>query len=407
MHLGCVSVLALSKFAVAKAKPLAVAAISAACFACSSSDVANGTGSNAGESEIASNEVYVFAKDNAGKAYARAGARLWSLQHDSLALEWNGSTDEQGRIAVDTNALKNRFLEVSAGDSLSALKWIGHIAEKVNVTLDSSLKLSGHISKSGKVLKNTNIKLLDRDVKTDASGNFEFENVPVGVYYAFVETATGVHSFQVEAGVFNTLEIVEEDFILVENFENWSRRRTILGQTFGEGWWFLSTDSAQGGKSRSNAGVWDDEILTKDGAYSGSSFHVILDMDETFDTRYISSGFTLGNDFFYVNDTVPSFYDLSAMKAITFYAKGNNSIYLQLTCMDENGDQAFYSVPVELTDEWQKFTVTPAEFEARNAGATFDHVNSINFVATEDVEFYLDNIGIVGISATDWPNLGR
>lgn len=407
MRLECVNVLAQSKKSLVNMKLFALAASSILCAACSSSDVANGTGSNAGESEIASNEVYVFAQDNSGKAFARAGARLWSLQRDSLALEWNGRTDEKGRIAVDTNTLKNRFLEVSAGDSLSVLKWIGHIDEKVNVTLDSSLKLSGRILKSGKSLKNANIKLLDRDVKTDASGNFEFEKVPAGVYYAFVETASGVHSFQVEAGVFNSLEIVEDDFILVENFENWSRRRTILGQTFGEGWWFLSTDSAQGGKSRASAGVWDDEILTKDGAYSGSSFHAVLDLDETFDTRYISSGFTLGNDFFYVNDTVPSFYDLSSMKAITFYAKGNNSIYLQLTCMDEDGDQVFYSVPVELTDEWQKFTVTPEEFEKRNAGATFDHVNSINFVATEDVEFYLDNIGIVGISATDWPNLGR
>lgn len=370
-------------------------------IACSDNSVANGTGSNAGETELA----IITVKNDGAPVTARV--RLWNIEKDSLSLALEGVAGKNGEFEVARKELEKRIVQVQ-GDSLAGMLYLASAQDQVEIKMAKTVNAVGRVSENGKPVANAEVRVFEKSVKTDEEGNFIVENVPQGALFAYVN-ANGKNSvFVIDAGDSpSAIELTEEPFILVENFDDWSGRRTLLGKMFGQGWWFISTDSLAGGNSRALNNLWQEGItVSGENAFAGSSFHEKFDIDEEFEYPYASAGFALGDD--YYEEDLPSFYDLRGMFGISFIAKGSGSVFVQLTCKNSNGEQVYYdSKKVKLADEWAQITIAVSEFDSEDEAFTLQHVNSINFVTTEDSEIYLDNIRIDGISVADWPMLGH
>lgn len=376
---------------------------------CSSDPVANGTGSNAGETELAG---VITVTNSSGHPLARAAARVWVLHKDTIQLAFEDTLNESGTLefkstirAEDKSSIQ--LIETHSGDSLSVMRWVD-LGKKPSQTLAAvaSASLKGTITHNGEAVKGATIRILDKSTETDASGNFTFEGLPSGVHYAFVEGNFGKFSYQMETDLeeyatTNNIDIAESVFTVVEDFENWKSRQTLLGKSFGQGWWFICTDSLQGGGSHVQDGISSPNILvTGDSAKDGSSLHLIFDLDEETPGHYGVAGFTIGDDF--DEDEMFSFYDLRSAIAISFDAKGSGELFLQITKRSDEGKREYHKTwPVTLTDEWQHFTFTAEDFDTELAA-----VNSLNFMVESDAEIYLDNVRFDGISPSMWPSLG-
>ncbi|MCF0215272.1 MAG: carboxypeptidase regulatory-like domain-containing protein [Fibrobacteraceae bacterium] len=378
---------------------------------CSESKTANGTGSNAGETELATIQV---AYDN--KPLSGGVARLWIMTNDSLELEKQDSIGADGSVAIDTKDSSVHMLEASKlvdGENVSVMQWLDYKkALPESVVASKTEELKGRIISDGKGVANADIRILDVTVTTDDDGYFTFKGLPSGVHYGFVRTSDSTKSFQLQTGAevkANTADISDVNFTLVENFEKWNRRQTILGKTFGNGSWFICTDQLEGGNSTSSGDLGTKSIIVSDSsAYDGNSFHVSFKIDEEFEGAYGTAGFNLGDD--YNNHSSFALFDLSVIDAFTFYAKGEGTIYLQLTVFGDLQNKRFLSVPIELTESWTKYSVTADDFRNNNEDfleKDLHAVNSVNFVAARgEVDLYLDNIRFEGISPAVWPNLG-
>lgn len=380
------------------------AMIVAGCSDSASNDIANGTGSNAGETELA---TIAFVKAD-GTPLARAIARTWSMSEKSMDLVSVDTLDEKGLVPIDTSLSGLHLVEARSGDTLSAMSWINFddSTSQTSLVASASTSLKGNITQNGNSIKGATVKILDKTATTDGNGNFEISGIPEGQHFAFVEDVHGTRAFQVQAmadstvDADNVIDLDSEPFILVEDFEQWETRRSLLGRTFGEGWWFVLTDSTLGGGSRFLNEPGQENLFVKD-SDKGHAMHLVYDLDEETDGRFGVAGFALGDDF--ENHKSFAFFDLSEASAISFDAKGSGELFLQLTLRDSTGEKKFVkSEPIELTDGWERYTITTEELDT-----DLTAVNSINFVVENDAEFYLDDIKIEGISPGMWPELGK
>ena len=380
------------------------ATIIAGCSDNASNDIANGTGSNAGETELA---AIAFTKAD-GTPLTRAIARTWRMTEKSMDLVSVDTLDENGKTELDKNLSGLHLVEARSGDSLSAMNWInfGDSTSQTTLVASASTSLKGSITQNGNFVKGSTVKILDKAAITDNNGNFEISGIPEGQHFAFVEDDQGTHVFQVQAKAdsieetTNVIDLGATPFILVDNFEQWETHRSLLGQTFGEGWWFVLTDSTLGGGSRLLNEPGLGNLFEKD-QDKGYVMHLAYDLDEETDGRFGVAGFALGDDF--DNHKNFAFFDLSGATAFSFDAKGNGELFLQLTLRDSTGEKVFVmSAPIELGDDWEHYTITTEELDT-----DLTAINSINFVVENDAEFYLDDIKIEGISPGMWPELGK
>lgn len=361
-----------------------------------SENQANGTGSEAGETELA---LVTFLKsDGTPLAYNRY--QVWEMGVDGLMLEESGTLNEKGEVELQRDLKKFRLIETRSGDSISAMQWIKPGSNSISITAKKSISLKGNIFRNGKALENVLVQVLDKKTVTDSKGYFEFKELPKGIHYVRIEDQEESRVLQMntehEAGVsLNKIDLEENEFISIENFEDWEHAQTLLGKSFGGGWWYICTDSLLGGNSK----FIQEEVVESDSSDGGKSLHVIFDLDEETENHYGVAGFSIGDDF--DENGNYSFFDLREASAISFRAKGTGEIYLQILKRSELGERDYLnSNPIVLTEEWANYSIS-----AEDMGIEFTDINSINFMVENDAEFYLDDIKIEGISVAVWPSL--
>jgi hypothetical protein len=355
---------------------------------CSNNDVANGTGSNAGETELAS---ISFVTEN-GEPLSRAVARTWNLNEQGMNVVHTDTLDTNGSMVLDPNLNGLLLVEARYGDSLSAMGWInfGLSKPKYPLVASASKSLRGTIQQKGTAVAGATVQILDKEAKTDDQGSFEIQGLPSGNHFVTVKTKKGQRVFQMETDTTSVNDLDTPPFILIDDFRDWDSKRTILGRTFGEGWWYICLDSASSEMRQSkNEGNEIGSVVID--SEKGPALHIVLDLDETHSGKFGLAGFTLGADW-RKNETF-AYYDISSMTAISFDAKGKGTLYLQVSS---------HAKPIELSENWETYSVTPEDLES-----DLTMVNGINFMMEEDGEFYLDNIKLEGIDPGTWPSLGR
>jgi hypothetical protein len=201
-------------------------------------------------------------------------------------------------------------------------------------------------------------------------------------------------------------------------FEDFNRKDSTnsLNPLLGGGWWFPFTDSMYGGMSRilpaSGLGLTE-AIDTTAGAYAGGSLHVNFQIDSLFWAPYA----LVGADICEQNDSSAfgrSWFDLRKMTAITFMAKGSGTVFIQFTSRYSAPPNTYtfpFEVPVVLTPEWKKYTISAAtipDAPIPNTSLTVPWstgaaaVNDINFLAKKNAELWLDDIVIEGMTPADF-----
>lgn len=376
---------------------LFVVALCTVFFACSAEKTSNGTGSNAGEAEMA-----ITFRTPSGLPLASSKVRVWNLDSDSLSLEDSLVTDKNGSVTFDSLLSGWKLVDANSGDTLSVMKLLnfGDSLPKVLVAgLPESLK--GKILKSGVPLAGAIVRVLDKSSVTGSDGSFEFAALPAGTHFVYIASASSVNSFQMQTSdSMNVADFSDTVYTLVENFENWNMH-TLLGKVWGGGWWFMGSDSILGGGSSVSPGFTDTaNTIISEGAYSGKSLFARLVVDSAFTGgKFALVGFTLGGDF---DEAVDNYrFDLSSLVAVSFMAKGSGIANLQMVRRDSTGAKEYHNVPFNLSSEWSKYRI-----ESANFNALMTDVNAFNFMADSTAEIYLDDIRLEGIAPVDWINLG-
>lgn len=365
---------------------------------CSNNDVANGTGSNAGETELAS----ISFVTESGKPLSRAVARTWSLSEQGTEIVQTDTLDTNGSMIINPDLSGLLLVEARYGDSLSAMGWInfGLSKPKYPLVASASKSLRGTIQQRGTAVAGATVQILDKETKTDDQGAFEIQGLPSGNHFVTVKTERGQRVFQMETDSNSINDLDTPPFILIDDFKDWNSKRTILGRTFGEGWWYICLDSASSEMRQSKNDSSDIGSVVID-SEKGHALHLVFDLDETHNGKFGLAGFSLGADF--EKREAFAFFDISSMTAISFDAKGEGILYLQVVSRSDDGNGKFtYSKPIELSEQWETYSIAPEDLES-----DLTMVNNINFVMEEDGEFYLDNIKLEGINPGTWPSLGR
>ena len=365
---------------------------------CSNNDVANGTGSNAGETELAS----ISFVTESGKPLSRAVARTWSLSEQGTEIVQTDTLDTNGSMIINPDLSGLLLVEARYGDSLSAMGWInfGLSKPKYPLVASASKSLRGTIQQRGTAVAGATVHILDKETKTDDQGAFEIQGLPSGNHFVTVKTERGQRVFQMETDSNSINDLDTPPFILIDDFKDWNSKRTILGRTFGEGWWYICLDSASSEMRQSKNDSSDIGSVVID-SEKGHALHLVFDLDETHNGKFGLAGFSLGADF--EKREAFAFFDISSMTAISFDAKGEGILYLQVVSRSDDGNGKFtYSKPIELSEQWETYSIAPEDLES-----DLTMVNNINFVMEEDGEFYLDNIKLEGINPGTWPSLGR
>ena len=366
-------------------------------FSCSSERASNGTGSNAGETELA-----IAFKTPSGSPLARADVHVWNVGADSLFVEDFLVADDDGNAAFDSSLSGWKLIVANSGDSLSVMRLVD-FGDTLPASLTAGLPetLKGKLFKNGSPLQGATVRVLDKISVTGADGSFEFAGLPSGTHFVFVPVTAGAESFQMQTSdSTNAAEISDTVYTLVENFENWNQH-TLLGKIWGGGWWFESSDSALGGGSSVSPDFRDTAaVIISDGAYSGKSLYAKFDVDSAFTNgRFALVGFTLGGDF--DEKTSAYLFDLSKLTAVSFMAKGSGVVNLQMVRRDSTGAKEYHNVPFNLSSEWSRYEIDAARF-----GTAMTDVNALNFMADSSAEIYLDDIRLEGIAPADWLVLG-
>jgi hypothetical protein len=367
----------------------------------------NGTGSNAGDADV----VAVYIIDPAGKPAVHAKIQMWNMS-DPTQKEYVAISKVQDNGVWSFKELPEGIwlIEASQGDSLLAMRMF-HIHDGDSFLLKDSLKLKPPTSIQGVVLyeglphQNAKIQVLDQTIIADQTGSFIIEGLAPGNYLATLNSERISEArFTLVTGVQDTIEITNLPYIVLENFEYWNYQNN-LGDWYNNGWWYYSLDDHLGGNSLLNPSLeqsWD-LSLTESDSKSGTSFHVSFEIDESFSDHYALVGFHLG---YRVSDAKMNmtWFDLSGMTAISFWAKGTGAISLQLIVPDDNNPTEISSTSqsIQLQNEWTLHRVLSSTFNNN-----LKKVNAINFMGSEDLELWIDDIKLEGISPVDWVDLSN
>lgn len=252
-------------------------------------------------------------------------------------------------------------------------------------------------------------------VSLDSNRSFVLPKVAPGYYPVLVQSSSGSIDISKSAGLFpgshvdlDTIKTVF-DSLMMDDFEDLNMV-TIPGQlTVGN--WYTSVDAINGGTSKITQ-----QIVPKNIYGGGWALRADIVLNYRIEGAWAISGFDIGN--------VKKSWDLSKMEAISFQAKGSGKIRVSLhsELVHAIDDWPHFGYVFALDTSWKSYRIPVDSLklsvgfnvsEAAAAGITWKDaaktVTRIEFEASsihhnllvENVTFWIDNIMIEGMSASD------
>jgi hypothetical protein len=230
-------------------------------------------------------------------------------------------------------------------------------------------------------------------------GSFSFDSLPRGEYALVAEQGTelllwgqGIISDTAQTALMDSLSPCDQDSVLMDDFEDNDDANRLHSLT-GAGWWYTYSDSLSSVTPFLHA---DGLILSEESWNGTQSYHAIYNVNTEGPGAYALCGFDIGVS--RLSDTTAT-YDLSSLDSITFWAKGEGNITMQVYSLrtlqaDSAGkwDDTF-----SLSSEWTRVVIRPDENWANIA----TYANTITFISEKYAEIWLDQIVFHGISAAD------
>ncbi len=308
--------------------------------------------------------------------------------------------DKQGRFKIPADAGSVYFIEALSNDSSGIVVLQGLEVEHGRNLNSGTLRLENAASIEGQVVSSVFIETLyiagtQYRALPDSAGGFAFPVLPPGParIFARVRDFLGavpapVPLFNLAAGDRRNVESItlEPKQVPLFNFdsEEEDRYNLMRGILFPQ----VQPDNSNTGKWVT-ALPWD---LREAGAYRGKSLYLGMDAGE-------KSYVWLGN----------GNYDLSAMDAIVFMAKGSGRITIEIsTGLVEDGEGPLFHT-ITLTPEWSEFRiraqdiVAPPGSVSGQKGYTWeqakDRVSRLRIIPTDgSAQLWIDEFRLEGLS---------
>lgn len=380
-----------------KFTPSGIVALSTALVlgACSDGKVAGGgpSGTEAGNA--------ITAQIFAANATPAAKAKVTLMKADDIDSEnsLEVSADNNGNVLFENIAEGNYTLEARFKDE--ALQQFVKITDN-NVKLGKSLlKKTASVLGEG-LAKNGTVKVrgLNHSAKV-VDGKFTLDSLPEGpLSLVYIPASNGdtVSSYlKVQAGekaIANSFAN-ENSAIVLDDFEDLnSQHRLAPAYTDNGGWWYITSDSTVTVTfADSISYVPLEQVTLPNGEKNGRMHFTATFPEERVGYPWVSFGVQIGDK--ELADSIFPTYDLTSVDSITFEASGSGFFVFQL--IDENLDESasvLGSFEIALSKETQTYSIPIANIVSKAEDLT--HINLMAFQFTENAEFILDNIRLVG-----------
>jgi hypothetical protein len=389
---------------------------------CGESRVAGGTGSETTAlgarivhpdgSPVPDAEVRLIDLDRWGRrVVADSGAAIDSVRTDSSGnFRFEGLEAGAYAIAVDN---REEGLYRAGISVLSA----GASQDLGNLSLRSLEEVSGTITSAGVRPAKVVLSGIGLAAMVDAAGKFSLPKVPPGSYELLVAVADSSGQTWQRAGKVdvrgdsNTAGLsfqVAPRRIRIEDFDD-ADPFSSLGPLQGGDRWFYHDDSAYGGLSsldpvaaESNLGV----AMTDSTAWSGKSLLAKLRIGTAGTTQFALVGVEIAP-----RHGLPSkrgWVDLRSMDSLVFMAKGSGRVRIQFTTRrmaQETRGTVQFEAAFDLPKTWTRFAIPSATIALpANSGVSgvswsdaAQEVGTINFLAKQDADLWLDDLEITGV----------
>lgn len=373
----------------------------------------NDTEAKGGVWDETENGVAVIVIDAQGKPVPNARVRIiptttWgqSILKGSTPVADSANTDAEGKALVRTNSWPSQ-LEVESD--------VGMIRETISAP-DSSRRVTPKAKAilTGTILSTTNtrpewvhIAGSSYQAKVQSDGSFQFDALPPSDYLLVstdgseIRVITSTTMKEGAAQSLNNLTVENTDSVLIEDFEDEISANRFHEFT-GAGWWYLSVDSLS---VITPATIAEATVSNAESFQQSRSLHIQFTLNSAVPGKFALCGFDLGES--RLTNPNASDYDLSQVDSISFWAKGSGFIQLQIGGLPPVDPQSFaqmnYSFLLDTT--WTHIVVRPEQFAPHSGTWTWEQIapyfNSMNWMANENAELWLDHIQFHGISAPE------
>jgi hypothetical protein len=339
-----------------------------------------------------------------------AGARAYLRPADYIAGEsvdsaYNLTTSADGSLRFDSLPAGNWILEVSNyGDALLHNLLISALDSVVDLgmdTLRSQARVRGSIPTP--FASGTRVVVLGtgHSAKPDSLGFFTLDSLPAGslviraVQNAAVTSFTGYANLSPATTTQISPLAPEDDYLLLEDFEDKDSRHRFSALT-GQGWWFLSNDSSVTILPAHPTFPIPTEY---DSPARGTVIHFSVSAPPLASNPWADCGVQLG-----VKDAT---YDLSSVDSLVFWARGVGAVIVTLHIADSDSLGLTPQYDLVLSAEWSRISIPMDSItvpQATDPRALKRKLTSISWVFTQNAEFYLDDVMLVGADRESiWP----
>lgn len=371
----------------------------ACCFRCTL-DIAGGTGSEAGEA--IGHAVYTSGQPviNGRIIVYQQSDTVFSFPTPVDTL----STNSQGYFSFKQDP-GSYAIEIRSDVFAAFQKGILIIAKQKDsigvITLDSAVTISGAVRSAGELPVSMWAIGTPYSAAVAGTGAFTFQSIPQGNYTLVAKYFDGSYyhyslglSVTISTDLGGKLDTITTDLneIVLDNFDDGDKYcnfREILGGSN----WHCNTD----GQSQifPTAENFADSLVTAQ-AYKGKSLHVKYVLDSMVNPPWVQVLSRIGD-----GDS----YDLSLLDTISFWAKGDGEIKVEVAQFIE--PNSFKSVHTVLTvsNTWALYKVVPADFPNSTNISGWDElktmVNRVIINGVTGTEFWLDDIRMIGLTFND------
>ncbi len=372
---------------------IGVFVLSALLLRCST-DVAGGPGTGA---ETTNGYVLSSAQTPAANVAVLAiDSRKWleySINNKPVIFD-SARTDSTGFFEFE-KSLPNHY-NIQIDNSKEGL-FIADAEELFNDTTHiTTVTLSPYATFKGSIKDNQsylvdNIRIAGTSYRAalQTNGSFTFHRIPAGTFSVFADVRISndtemvlISVEEIEAGETVTHSDIEifANTIILEDFNDGNFDETVLGAITGGSWYRFGDFQIGHGKSKIEISV--DSL----GAYSGSSLRSNAILREGFKYPYVGLGFFLGENNYKT-------FNLSGMEKLTFRAKGNGTVRVNLeTCLTDSACSGYdtFGDTITLDTVWKKYEILPDSLELLIKKEDFLWVQARDRVIRIEFEFMGD-----------------
>ena len=371
----------------------------ACCIRCSL-DIAGGTGSEAGE-------AIGYAVLSSGQPVINGRIIVYQESDSVFTLPTPVDTfftNSEGYFSFKQNE-GSYAIEIRSDAFAAFQKGIQIIAKQQDsigvITLDSAVTISGAVRSAGELPVSMWVIGTPYSAAVAGTGAFTFQSIPQGNYtlvakyfdgsYYYYSLGLSVH-FSADLG--GKLDTITTDLneIVLDNFDDgdkYSNFREILGESN----WHCNTDGYS--QIFPTTESFTDSLVTNQ-AYKGKSLHVTYILDSTVNPSWVQVISRIGD-----GDS----YDFSLLDTISFWAKGDGEIKVEIAQSDQSSFKSIHTV-LTVSNTWTLYKLVPANFEYTTNISGWDELKTmVNRVIFNGIsggsEFWLDDIRMIGLTFDD------